>query len=274
MKIKYLGTAAAEGTPALFCDCERCRMALELGGKEIRTRSQALINEDLLIDMPCDTYSHFMQNKIDSRKIKNILITHIHEDHLYPEEIHLLRAGHSKPAAGFHINVYGSEDILSKLADYEKECNGVFTLNVLKPFKAVQIGGYSVTPLKAYHGTPNPYIYAVSDGGKSLLYAHDSDFFTEETQEYLISSGLKFDLVSLDCTMGNMPHSDWRGHMYLKQNVECVEFMREKGLISSTAKIVLNHFSHNAPQSSYCDMLKLANPHGFTVSFDGMEVEI
>ncbi len=49
MKIKYLGTAAAEGIPAIFCECKICKKARELGGKNIRTRSQALINDDLFI---------------------------------------------------------------------------------------------------------------------------------------------------------------------------------------------------------------------------------
>ena len=36
MKLKYLGTAAAEGIPALFCRCEMCAYARKAGGKEIR----------------------------------------------------------------------------------------------------------------------------------------------------------------------------------------------------------------------------------------------
>ena len=52
MKIKFLGTAAAEAYPAMFCDCENCKKAESLGGKNIRTRSQALIENDMLIDFP------------------------------------------------------------------------------------------------------------------------------------------------------------------------------------------------------------------------------
>ncbi len=33
MKLKYLGTAAAEGIPALFCRCEMCAYARKAGGK-------------------------------------------------------------------------------------------------------------------------------------------------------------------------------------------------------------------------------------------------
>ena len=51
MKFTYLGTSSCEGIPALFCNCPRCEGARRLGGKNIRTRTQALINEDLLIDL-------------------------------------------------------------------------------------------------------------------------------------------------------------------------------------------------------------------------------
>ena len=58
MKIQYLGTAAAEGYPALFCECENCTKAKQLGGKNIRSRSQALIDDKLLIDYNADTNLH------------------------------------------------------------------------------------------------------------------------------------------------------------------------------------------------------------------------
>ena len=56
MKIRYLGTAAAEGWPALFCSCPICTHAREHGGKNLRTRTQAILDDDLLIDFPPDTY--------------------------------------------------------------------------------------------------------------------------------------------------------------------------------------------------------------------------
>ena len=63
MKIKFLGTAAAEAMPAPFCVCENCKRAMKLGGRNIRTRSQALVDDALLIDFPCDTYFHMIKEK-------------------------------------------------------------------------------------------------------------------------------------------------------------------------------------------------------------------
>ena len=41
MNIQFLGTGAAEGIPALFCQCPLCRKAEAAGGREIRTRCGA-----------------------------------------------------------------------------------------------------------------------------------------------------------------------------------------------------------------------------------------
>ena len=55
MKLKYLGTAAAEGIPALFCRCEMCAYARKAGGKEIRRRAGALLDGTLKLDFGPDS---------------------------------------------------------------------------------------------------------------------------------------------------------------------------------------------------------------------------
>ena len=37
MRIRFLGTAAYEGIPALFCPCDICKNAREKGGRENST---------------------------------------------------------------------------------------------------------------------------------------------------------------------------------------------------------------------------------------------
>ena len=81
MIIKFLGTGAAEGIPAMFCACRACKNALKAGGRNIMTRSQMLINDDLLIDFNTDTYSHFIKIGKTLADIECILITHSHTDH-------------------------------------------------------------------------------------------------------------------------------------------------------------------------------------------------
>lgn len=56
MKLRYLGTAAAEGVPAVFCPCPACAHARKVGGKEVRTRSGAIVDDALKLDFPGDAY--------------------------------------------------------------------------------------------------------------------------------------------------------------------------------------------------------------------------
>ena len=70
MKFRYLGTAASEGWPALFCNCEYCLKAKKLGGKNLRTRSQAIVNDDMLIDFPGDTFAHMLATGMDFSKVR------------------------------------------------------------------------------------------------------------------------------------------------------------------------------------------------------------
>ena len=65
MKIKYLGTGAAEGIPAVFCHCGICEYARKQKGKEIRTRSQAIIDDLILIDFGPDTFAHTLRYDIE-----------------------------------------------------------------------------------------------------------------------------------------------------------------------------------------------------------------
>ncbi|MFA5205011.1 MAG: hypothetical protein WC708_11475 [Lentisphaeria bacterium] len=54
MQIKILGSAAAEGIPALWCECETCGQAREKGGKDIRQRASYLIDDDTMVDFGPD----------------------------------------------------------------------------------------------------------------------------------------------------------------------------------------------------------------------------
>ena len=109
MKLQYLGTAAAEAIPAVFCNCEVCRKSRELGGRHLRTRSQALVNDDLLIDFPCDAYAHALRFGIDYSKIDHCIITHTHGDHLFPWELNHLKLHNQYERGVFHV--FGSEDV-------------------------------------------------------------------------------------------------------------------------------------------------------------------
>lgn len=270
MKLQYLGTAAAEGVPSLFCRCDTCVRARERGGREIRARSQAIVNDCLLIDFPSDAFSHCTRHGIDLSKVNNCLITHTHGDHTFPWEFHHLRRGNSKlpdDYEGFHL--FGSEDIFDRFDAPFKSVNERLKLHKILPFEPFELCGMKITALKAKHGTANPYFYMIEDGDSALLYAHDTEMFPEETWEYLGGIKVKFGLVSLDCTGGAAEHIEKYSHMYLGQNKKCREKLLELGLADCNTVFVLNHFSHNGLKVNYKEFCETAEPLGFEVSYDG-----
>ena len=82
MKLQFLGTAAAEGFPSLYCMCEACKEAMSKGGRNIRSRCQALLDDTILLDFGPDTYYHMIMYKVPLESIHHILITHNHFDHI------------------------------------------------------------------------------------------------------------------------------------------------------------------------------------------------
>lgn len=276
MKIQYLGTAAAEGIPAIFCECEVCKKAKRLGGRHVRTRSQALIDDSLLIDFPADTYMHYLKYDVPLYKIKSCLITHSHMDHLYPEDIFMRKPNFS------HINDMESMSFYSDKAGYEMidelinkyQIGENVVKNILiKPYVSFATEGYNVMPIRATHD-PNssPVVYLVEKDGKVLFYANDTSDFNYEGWENLKRYGKKINLLSMDCSKGGTNY-DYAGHMSLDQCDEMREKLIKIGLVDKNTIVVLNHFSHNDKYADYEDFCNLADKRGFITSYDGMIVE-
>ncbi len=278
MKLCYLGTAAAEGFPALYCGCEFCENARRLGGKNLRTRSQALVNEDLLLDYPSDTYAHFLYSGQRLNRVKRVLVTHSHEDHFTPTDLifHGLAFAHN--VAEPRVTVYGNEAVKGKFDQIAGTMYEVirktYDFVVVRPYETFQADGYEITPLPARHmSTETALVYLIKEGDKTLLYAHDTGIFFEEVFEYLREQKIYLNALSLDCTMVSNPIPDDATHMGVAGNVKVVEKLRENGTIDENTALYANHFSHNGNPTD--ERLKaLLSPYGITPAYDGMTVEI
>lgn len=275
MKIEYLGTAAYEGVPSLFCDCEVCRKSKAAGGKNMRSRSQALVGDDLLIDFPPDTVWHSQRFGLNWDKITDCLITHSHSDHLYAEDVIMLTGGYTQGESKLHFHVGKSGfDILNKTVESE---NGKERLEIslVKPFEKFTVcgGKYTVLPLPADHSySTSPVIYAIESGGKRMLYAHDTGMFSEEAWKALEKFG-KLDFVSLDCTGCLGLGGDYeRGHMSVGSDLRTVERMKKENIADGKTVFVINHFSHNGGQT-YDELAAAVEDKNLIVAFDGMEIE-
>lgn len=277
MKIQYLGTAAAEGIPAIFCECEICKRSAALGGRNIRTRSQAIIDDTILVDFPADTYIHSLKWGVRLSKISTCLITHSHMDHLYPAEIEMRKDVFAHLVKENPLTFYsaksGYEGLKAVIDRHEIPATRINAVEV-QPYKSFVAEGYKITPVKAEHDKKStPVVYAVEKDGKSLFYAHDTSELCDESMECLKNLGKPFNLVSLDCTQANDEIVPYVGHLNLNKCDKLRERFIRDGIADKDTVFVLNHFSHNGADVVYNDFVKIAEKRGFVTSYDGMLIE-
>ena len=294
MKILFLGTAAAEGIPGLFCRCPVCLNAREKGGREIRTRSGAMIDGKLKLDFGPDSFWHLQRYGLDYLDMRSVLITHSHADHLNPAELECRFPGYCYTQDGTApenpLTIYGNEAVGRTVEPYTRHPSGSLAFRKMTPFEPVQVEDYTVTALEAVHccdpdGTGYPVrfrgrtvyrtedalIYLIEKDGQSILYAHDTDEFSEANMEYL--AGRQISLISLDCTSGRIPSRDihWIGHMTSEDCLRLREKLIATGAAGERTRFVANHFSHNG-YSDYEDMERITP--GFIISYDGLVIDL
>lgn len=273
MELKYLGTAAAEGFPGIFCSCQYCTDAIAKGGRNIRTRSQSILDDRLLIDFPPDSYSHMLKYHIRFAEIQSLLITHTHQDHLYLEDLGLRCEGFSHDIKGA-LTLYGNATLKQKfdqLYPQKPEGNhltGKLHCVELTEFVPVKIEDYLVTPLLANHDRNEKcFLYLIEKDGKTLLYGNDTGWFPDETLNHLCNKTI--DCLSLDCT--HMKHAQRNNHLGFSNVLELIAALRSLSCLHEDTQLIVTHFSHNG-QMLHSEMKALAKPYGIHVAYDGMSV--
>lgn len=281
MKLNILGSSGGEAFPALFCGCDHCVEARKLGGKNIRTLSQSLINDDLLIDLPADTHMHFAMNNMNLGDIENLLITHTHADHYCPNLFELRGSVFAHNLKYKKMNVYGNADVKTKFEGYyevfpiAKEIRDNIEIHELEPLKKVHIGKYDVTPLHAHHamGQQVSLNYIIEDRKSSLLYLIDSGLPYPETFERIAAVKKPYDCVVMDGTMGYIePEFGYEGHMCFKENIALKEKLLSCGAADEHTKFIVTHITHNHT-TSHEEAVKYFKPHGIEVAYDGYKTE-
>lgn len=277
MKIHFYGTGASEGVPAMFCECENCRKMRKLGGKNLRTRTGAQINDDMLIDFSADTYAHELYGGLDMLKIQYLLVTHSHEDHLYASDLMTM-----KPPMAFYekgkrelqvfCNEKSADKIYRKSTKYDrdpKEVGKYVKVNIMKSYEKRMAGEYEILALPANHDNNEEcFIYVIRQMGKTLLYGHDSAMFGEQVWDVL--KEYEFDCVVLDCTMVE-ESGIFKEHMGFPDNVIIRERMLKEKMASKDTIFVSTHFTH-IYDPEHERITPIFAEKGFIAAYDGMEL--
>ena len=276
MRIKFYGTSASEGVPAVFCECQNCKEARKRGGKNLRTRTSTQIDDHLLIDFSMDTFSHTLYGGLKLSEIHHLLVTHSHEDHFFPKDLTAVEKPKAILPKGWHLEVYGNDKVKSRWKEAtEKDCyhknDNRISFTEITPFQVLQLEGYTVVPLKANHAQDETcLLYLIQHEGRSLLYAHDTHLLPEETWQAL--SGVHLDCVVMDCTTTIEPNV-FRQHMSIHDNLAIKKRMVQESMADTNTIFIATHFVHTYMPLQE-ELEKIFAPYGIIPAFDGMVIEV
>ena len=271
MKVKFLGTAAAEGIPALWCECEVCRKAKELKGKELRRRCSYLIDTDTIVDFGPDSYWQSIDFDVDHTALKRVLFTHPHEDHMSPLEMGFRRQNFSH--VSHFINVMASREVLMnflKITGLEFKKLKINAVE-LSPGVWEKDEDLEVLPIPANHSPGlGPMIFAIRKGDKTLLIANDTGLLFEKSWKML--EGVKIDTAVIEstCAFGVPDLVD--GHLGVNTTVKFRDKLIELGCITKATPVYVNHFSHNG-RANHDRLVEFFSEKNMTVAYDGLAIE-
>jgi phosphoribosyl 1,2-cyclic phosphate phosphodiesterase len=286
MRVRFLGTAAAEGYPDLFCDCENCRTARERGGKSLRRRSSALIDEVLLIDIGPDLMAAAMADGFSLAGIRWCLQTHEHADHLDPLNFFARSPLCSVQGHG-RLEYFATHGALAEAAsglglsaaqgflDPSIADRWNLTAHAVEPFRTYEVGPYRVRTVRAAHD-PNilPVLYLIERDGRCLFYATDTGELPTETWAHLAAlarDGQRIHMVAMDHTFGLAARVE--GHMNWEQFTEQMARLRMEGLLADEARVFAHHVAHHS-NPCHEELAEFAAAHGYEVAYDGLVVEV
>lgn len=272
MRLQLLGTAAAEGWPAPFCTCEACEEARRRGGANIRTRSGALLDDDFKIDLCADTLVQMQRHGRHLAKIKTLVFTHQHSDHIAPDELTWASKPFTNTPPLNPIEIFANKEALAilrdKFPDPARQNLEYQQLSALEEVTTAQ--GDKILPMPADH-VAGAFVLRIQRGGKTIFYGHDSGLYPPETLNAL-SDGTLLDIALFDCTNGGAPSSN-RGHMGIEGVVQMAAELRSRGAVTDKTRLIATHFSHNG-KLCHEELTRAFLPHGIEVAFDGMVIEV
>jgi len=282
MQLTFLGTAAANAYPEAFCRCPNCEQARLEGGRSLRKRSAALINNDLLIDLGPDILSASQMHQVDLTNVHYCLQTHAHADHL--DLSHLLSRSPGFGIVGApRLHLYASSATLDRadrtfksdlerygLFDPEAEEGLNLTIHKIEAFHPFNVGPYRVVAFPANHAPGiGALLFAIEVDGHSIFYGTDTAVLAEETWQAFRQYDMHFDLVILDHTYG--PDELGRDHLSAHQFIEHVERMRYEDILKESGRAFATHIFHEG-NPIHTELSKYALRHGYEIAYDGLIV--
>lgn len=278
MKIKFLGTGAAEAVPAMFCNCDYCRNIRSLGESEFRTRSQVLIDGNVSVDFPPEAYAHSLKFGIELSDLKTVFVTHSHMDHFYAHDF-ILRGYKYARLGSSVLKIYGNAEV-KKVFDectareMKPDVKPRILITQVKPFQVFNADGYRVIAIPANHGkTEAALLFYIERDGKGYLHLYDTGRVEDRAFDFLAENGAKANLVCFDCTFVDGVSGDNARHMGIEDDMLMKQKLFSRGIIDNNTKSVISHFSHNGNPTRK-RLADIERRYNVIAAYDGYETEI
>lgn len=269
MKLTLQGTGGADGIPGLFGDSRVSEYARQHGGRDVRTRAAALVNEDLKIDFGPDTFAQVNATGSCPRDWSAVVFTHSDADHFAIEELQYavvpFTAEDQCP-----FTIYANGTIIRRLR--ERYPDWPMDMVTTQSFTSFSHADYVVTPIKANHGSPteDTQNLLIEQNGRTLLYATDTGIWDERTWRYL--QGITVNLLVIECSEGFV-HTPYNGHLDAHECLAVVSRLRQMGTLTTSSQVVTTHHSHNG-DATHEELAKWFEPHRILVGYDGLVLEV
>ncbi|MGI8924918.1 MAG: MBL fold metallo-hydrolase [Fimbriimonadales bacterium] len=264
MNILITGSGGADGIPSFFSDSEVSRYARDHGGKDVRSRAAAIVDNAIKIDFGPDTYAQCSNLGLKASDWKHVLFTHSHFDHYAPGLFQYAFPPFTEESSTTPI-MWGNQAILSGFSNAFEDQDKL-EKRLLKSFAPVDIDGYRVTPIRAYHKLDEDSLNLIIEkDGKSLLYAVDTGVYQEETWEFL--AGRRFDVAVIECADGFLPADYW-GHLSCDELVQVVDRLRNMGCLDGSSVVCTTHHAHTG-MATHAQLEERLSPDAIEVGFDG-----
>jgi phosphoribosyl 1,2-cyclic phosphate phosphodiesterase len=270
MKVTLLGTAAAEGIPSAYCNCPTCEHARANLGKNVRKRTCALINDDLLIDNGPDLYAACGMYGISLNKIKYNLITHNHGDHFFALNLTMRSKGFRRKSDIFPLHVAAAPSTFQLFDDHHDESIAI-TRQTILPNTSFELPPYTIKTLEASHHerSGDAMNFIISDGKSQMYYGCDTGIYKDAVWDHM--AGHKLDLIIMESTGTETDHQ--KSHLNYPGVLYMLERMEKIGAKHKDSIVYVIHFSHQGGPS-HEELEKLYSPHGIQVSYDGLVLDL
>jgi adenosylcobinamide kinase/adenosylcobinamide-phosphate guanylyltransferase len=232
VRIRVLGSGAADGWPNPWCACASCTAARDQGVH--RNQTSVLLDDTVLVDLGPATAAH----GADLSGVRLVLVTHRHVDHHFGMAW-VWRTWAEGPGP---LTVLAPPSVLEQAGD---ALDGV-TATAVRPGEEHEAHGYRVRALQANHPDDSVLFEVTGPDGGRLLYATDTGVLPEETVEAVRDRG--FDVVLLELAGTPIP-----SHLTLERWPEQVERLRAVGAVTAGTAVRAIHVGHHNPPPDELD---------------------